>query len=749
MKKFFILSLVPCAFFLLFYRSSFAAGQIISISPQNASIGDTITINGSGFGGTQSMSKIFIGSSQVYVVSSWSDSQIVLPLPEYLTPGTIRMDIYYYKSGSYSPVNYTIYGPTIYAKPGSPRVSGQYLMAGGLIKITPVSGVFGENWGSVVLDGTNINISSWDNYEIVATIPASLSPGTHQLIIKNPAGMESAPTDIMVYGVPMLEYITPSEKLVLGVSRVSIIGKNFGNEFCYNCSIAIGNIEIKRAYWTDQLISFTLPENAPPVGQIRLTVQGQQVSQQPYYSTTANYAENNPNTRDPDTSKQFYLVNIGAIKGWQIQNLGSNIVAVVDDGIYLNHPDLKDAIWQNTREIAGNKKDDDSNGFVDDIYGYNFINDNSEITPYGNHGTMVAGIIGAVKNNNEGIAGIASGVKLMPIIACDKNNCPTDAIVKGIKYAVDNGAKVINLSLGSRGFNSYTGEYNEVIRYAYNKGVVVVAAAGNGEVLGGIGKNTANFPVSPACNDNEDNMVLGVSGTNEVNKIPNWVNTGKCVDVYVPAQMIYSTTVPYFDSDLFYNSEDGTSFSSPMVAAIAAMILSKYPNMSAGDVIETIIRASTIVEASANSSVVPVARMDLSLQQPIKKKITVQPRLSTFEMAPATPKVIESPKQSVTKPAEATLTPPKKNNMTQAGKNIATSSLVLATTSQDNSTSTEGKPSVVKESRWTRFWSWFFGFDLLEKTIPAEQTFSTSTEKEQSAYEKSRWTRFWSWFFGF
>ncbi len=145
----------------------------------------------------------------------------------------------------------------------------------------------------------------------------------------------------------------------------------------------------------------------------------------------------------------------------------------------MNHPDLRDDIWTNQKEIGGNGKDDDNNGYIDDTYGWNFISDTKDMTPTGSHGTMVAGIIGAVKNNSTGISGIASGVKLMSLIAYDSSGgCQVDAVTKAIKYAADNGANIINLSLGTSGATNYTDKYNDVICYAYNKGVVVVASAG-------------------------------------------------------------------------------------------------------------------------------------------------------------------------------------------------------------------------------------------------------------------------------
>jgi len=201
------------------------------------------------------------------------------------------------------------------------------------------------------------------------------------------------------------------------------------------------------------------------------------------------------------------------------------------------------------------------------------------MTTLGTHGTMVAGIIGAESNNNTGISGINWNVKLMPVIACNNSGCGDQAITSAVKYAVDNGADIINLSLAGSVFN-YTDDFNTAIKYAFDRNVLVVVAAGNGDVEGGIGRNLNTTKVSPVCNDGNENMVLGVGAINANNQITSWSNYGNCVDVYAPGENIVSTAVPAHSTlSGFYDTADGTSFSTPIVSGIAALIKAKYPEI--------------------------------------------------------------------------------------------------------------------------------------------------------------------------
>ena len=160
------------------------------------------------------------------------------------------------------------------------------------------------------------------------------------------------------------------------------------------------------------------------------------------------------------------------------------IIALVDGGTDIHHRDLQQNIWINDGEIPGNQVDDDGNGYIDDIYGWNFVNNSgdptgSEITPVNqDHGTHTAGIASAVSNNHTGVAGMAWNAKIMGINCSDPG---TDRTIlygyEGIKYAAENGADVINCSWGRSGI--YSSFEADMIAYATSLGSVVVAAAGN------------------------------------------------------------------------------------------------------------------------------------------------------------------------------------------------------------------------------------------------------------------------------
>lgn len=324
-------------------------------------------------------------------------------------------------------------------------------------------------------------------------------------------------------------------------------------------------------YRTDTSIMFTLPSVPEDTQKIVISSNGVQVSK--YFSILT------PTSKDPDSALQTYIKDINLDKASDIISpVYSTVVAVIDSGIYLNHPDLQGKIWTNRAEVAGDNIDNDHDGYIDDTHGYNFIDNNAEITQKSDHGTEVAGVIGATKDNNLFIGGVASKVQLMPLIVCDNNGCPTGSVAKAIHYAADNGARVINLSLSGIGTDTYTDQYNDAVQYAYNKGVVIIAAAGNGDVHGGIGYNLDDVPQSPVCNDNGKNMILGVGAIDQDNvHRTNWSNYGKCVDIYAPGTSIFTISP---NSPDFTSIVDGTSFAAPIVSGLAAEILSAYPGLT-------------------------------------------------------------------------------------------------------------------------------------------------------------------------
>ncbi|WP_221030320.1 S8 family serine peptidase [Actomonas aquatica] len=261
--------------------------------------------------------------------------------------------------------------------------------------------------------------------------------------------------------------------------------------------------------------------------------------------------------------------DIDSTEAWDLRNDASNIiVAVVDDGIRLTHQDIAPNLWTNSAEIAGNGRDDDRNGYVDDVHGIdardgtgNPTDDDGE-----GHGTHVAGIIGAAANNGVGGTGVAWRVQIMPLRflgGTEGNGSDADAI-ECINYAVRHGAHVINASYGSGGFSQ--GE-REAIRAARNAGIIFVTSAGNdGLDLDISAAYPANYPL--------DN-ILTVGNSTRLDDVSTTSNTGSgLVDLFAPGSEIMSLGV---DSDTDTRVASGTSMSSPMVAGAVALLRAQYP----------------------------------------------------------------------------------------------------------------------------------------------------------------------------
>ena len=263
---------------------------------------------------------------------------------------------------------------------------------------------------------------------------------------------------------------------------------------------------------------------------------------------------------------------INAPEVWN-QNITGNgiVVAVVDTGVDYNHPDLDGNIWRNPGEIAGNGIDDDRNGFIDDIRGWDFVSsDNNPMDlDFNGHGTHIAGSI-AAERNNFGITGVAYNAHIMPVrvLPAFGTSNPNN-VAAGIRYAADNGANVINLSLKKDDdtFNQLT----NAIQYANNKGSVVVMAAGNS---GGI------QPVYPAINADRWGIAVGsIDVRGRMDDSSNRSGFTPLDYLVDPGVDIFSTT-PGND----YEIETGTSVATPQVAGVAALVLSANPTLTPAQV---------------------------------------------------------------------------------------------------------------------------------------------------------------------
>ncbi len=274
-------------------------------------------------------------------------------------------------------------------------------------------------------------------------------------------------------------------------------------------------------------------------------------------------------TSDPNAEdRQWYLKKTKVPEAWEYTKGSENvIVAVVDTGIHAGHIELND-------------------GRI--IEGYDAVNDKlipaQSNSDDNGHGTAVAGVIGAIPNNSKGITGVNWKVKIMPVKALSADGTgELSNVAQGIVWAADHGANIINLSLGGNGFGSDQ-TLSNAITYAYDKGVLIIAAAGND--LANFGTNLDSSPVYPVCGDNGKDMVLGVAATDVNDLKASFSNFGaSCIDISAPGKKIITTAyLPSDPSDsvLIYGS--GTSLAAPIVSGIAALLKANNPNLSNTDI---------------------------------------------------------------------------------------------------------------------------------------------------------------------
>jgi len=287
------------------------------------------------------------------------------------------------------------------------------------------------------------------------------------------------------------------------------------------------------------------------------------------------WALNNDGTFRPFTGNP--VVKAGADmsmqKAWEIQTGDSSIiVGIIDTGCKWKHKEFEGRIWKNRKEIPGNNIDDDGNGYIDDSIGWNFVSNNGDITDNDGHGTGMAGIIGANGNNGIGFAGMDWKCKLMILKVTDDTALALNQnVAKAIHYAVDNGARIINFSLGGQANSSVL---KSAVDYAESKNVLVVASTGND------GVDSIEYPARfESC------LAVGSTDPDDTrSKTFFWgggSNYGDGIDVVAPGNYIYA--LDYLTDTEYENLSGGTSNSTAYVSGLAALLLAQDPTRKPAD----------------------------------------------------------------------------------------------------------------------------------------------------------------------
>jgi len=285
--------------------------------------------------------------------------------------------------------------------------------------------------------------------------------------------------------------------------------------------------------------------------------------------------------------------DISMTTAWDLRTTSPNIVvAVIDSGITLNHTDLKSNLWVNPGEIPGNGIDDDGNGKIDDVNGWDFVNNDNDPSDDNNHGTHVSGIIGAKGNDAYGIAGVTWTVQLMALKSFNSSGSGTTANeISAIQYATAKGAHVINASWGGSGFSQALKDAIDAFPGIF------VAAAGND------GTNNDLTPQYPACYTSAN--IIAVAATDQNDALASFSNFGTtCVDLAAPGVNIYSDI-----SGGSFAYMDGTSMAAPHVSGVAALLKAQESNRTTVE-IRSAILSNVDVKASLSGKVATGGRLN-------------------------------------------------------------------------------------------------------------------------------------------
>ncbi len=582
---------------------------ITSLSPSTIYPGTEVTVIGYGFGEYYNTygryGDLLLGGEDMDVNSSdWEDTQIVFTVPEDATgSSSVQVSLDYDVASNY--YSFTISEVPV-VLPTITSISPQSITPGDTITIKGSDFGDEQDDSDIIVDGMNYafygSVTSWSDTEIEYLTTVSVSTSM-KIGIRNCASSSGCQD---IYG----EYFYLQPEITRIYNKYNVVGEPLtihGNylksENIRSDSADVYSLEVffdgvsateTLSEWTDDQIVVAIPEGATDgYITIELTSDGttdKVTATGPYFDVSDTISN------DEYSAYQDYFQQVNIPGAWSISaDRRDIVVAVIDSGVDITHPDLENAIWENENEIADNGIDDDGNGYIDDIYGWDFRSDSNNTTPASNHGTQVAGIIAAEINNSEGMAGVNPNAKIMSlnIFSSEESGTSVTYVTEAIHYAVDNGAEVINLSIGT-GNDSYDSAYQEAfdepLQYAYDHNVLVVAAAGNGNA-DKEGYYLNETPQSPVCNNGDGNIVIGVGSVDSDNDQTSWSNYGdECVDIWAPGEKILSTSMTIYSDGEFqdddYQRNQGTSFSAPIVTGVVSLLKAAYEDLTSEQAVD-------------------------------------------------------------------------------------------------------------------------------------------------------------------
>jgi len=309
---------------------------------------------------------------------------------------------------------------------------------------------------------------------------------------------------------------------------------------------------------------------------------------------------------DPLVKRQLHLDRSGvdARRSWATTRGGPVVVAVIDSGVDLGHPDLAANAWTNSREVAANGVDDDANGRVDDVHGWDFFGQDADPGDENGHGTHVAGVLAARGRNGIGVSGVAQKAQIMAlrVLGADNRGAPGN-VAAALRYAVANGARVVNVSLTTA---RPAPALDAAIAEADAAGVLVVVSAGNEHT------DLDATPSYPACSTSPN--VVAVAATTRSGALAEFSNFGaSCVDLAAPGEDILAT-----HAGGGYKTRSGTSAATAQVSGAAVLLLAARPTLNVAQLRGALVNTAIAPAAASRGTAATAGRIRLSVTRALR-----------------------------------------------------------------------------------------------------------------------------------